>query len=208
MLECGDGLITDSETGTEVRAPAEGEAEAVERVLGSAFIRNPLVRLLFGSNPRLERLVRLNRWLTRTSHVHQLVAIREGRVAGVLKYADHPHCEPSGGNLWRFIGDTFSALRWRALPFLFFELLGGDHPEWHHRHLIIVGVDPAFHGQGVGSALIGRFLELADEDVVPTILETDTADALRLYERFGYRVRRKSGFRGFTVWYANRNVGG
>lgn len=51
-----------------------------------------------------------------------------------------------------------------------------------------IGVDPAWQGKGVGRALLGALLEVADEYRAPVYLEvrTDNAAAIGLYRSHGF----------------------
>lgn len=60
-----------------------------------------------------------------------------------------------------------------------------------------IGVDPAYQGQGIGSALLRGLLERADESNASVVLEvrTDNDTALALYERYGFvRLGIRQGY--------------
>lgn len=57
-----------------------------------------------------------------------------------------------------------------------------------HWYLFELAVDPASQGQGIGSALIRPVLDRADRESLPCYLETFTNEAVRFYERHGFRV--------------------
>jgi [ribosomal protein S18]-alanine N-acetyltransferase len=64
-------------------------------------------------------------------------------------------------------------------------------------HLMNVAVDPGKRRQGIGTALIERLFELADGSSEQYTLEvrTSNTDAIRLYERFGFRsAGRRRGY--------------
>jgi [ribosomal protein S18]-alanine N-acetyltransferase len=76
-------------------------------------------------------------------------------------------------------------------------------------HIMNVAVDPSERRQGLGSALITRLLERVDDDQARFTLEVrrSNEDALRLYERFGFKVagiRRRyyqdNGEDAFVMW--------
>jgi [ribosomal protein S18]-alanine N-acetyltransferase len=57
-------------------------------------------------------------------------------------------------------------------------------------HLMNVAVDPSMRRQGIASALLERLFELGDQPAEQYTLEVRTSnqDAIRLYERFGFRA--------------------
>lgn len=60
-----------------------------------------------------------------------------------------------------------------------------DEPHWF---LDALGVEPLRQSRGIGTALVRWGLERAAADDVPVTLETGRLDAIRYYERFGFRV--------------------
>ncbi len=60
------------------------------------------------------------------------------------------------------------------------------HPP--HFYLRAIGVDPSFHGQGLGSSLVAPVLEMAERQGVGCFLQTATPDNVGWYERFGFKV--------------------
>jgi len=61
-------------------------------------------------------------------------------------------------------------------------------PPDHEASVHTIGVDPAWQGQGVGSALLRTLLAIADERSAPVFLEvrTDNERAIRMYEAHGF----------------------
>lgn len=86
-----------------------------------------------------------------------------------------------------------------------------DHRRKHlmpspHWYLSAVGVDPARHGEGLGSALVRRGIERAERDGRPIYLETETESNVRFYERLGFEVLEQSVATGLElpVWLMSR----
>jgi ribosomal protein S18 acetylase RimI-like enzyme len=59
------------------------------------------------------------------------------------------------------------------------------YPHWY---LQIIGVDPAYHGQGFSSRLVRPVLERIDRERMPCFLETNTGKNVAIYRRFGFEV--------------------
>jgi len=62
-----------------------------------------------------------------------------------------------------------------------------DLPE-PHWYVMVLGVAPAFQGQGYGRALLQPMLDRADTDGVPCYLETTQPKNVTFYQRLGFRV--------------------
>ena len=59
------------------------------------------------------------------------------------------------------------------------------YPHWY---LQIIGVDPAYQGQGFSSRLVRPVLERIDRERMPCFLETNTEKNVAIYRRFGFEV--------------------
>lgn len=66
---------------------------------------------------------------------------------------------------------------------------------WHRRdmpgphwYVMVVGVAPAFQGQGYGRALLQPMLDRADTDGLPCYLETTQPGNVSFYQRLGFQV--------------------
>jgi ribosomal protein S18 acetylase RimI-like enzyme len=57
-----------------------------------------------------------------------------------------------------------------------------------HWYLVVLGVDPACQGQGIGSGLLQPVLERAAADGVPCYLEAVTAPNVAFYQRHGFQI--------------------
>jgi GNAT superfamily N-acetyltransferase len=122
---------------------------------------------------------------------HVIVAERDGRIDGVLTYADRPDCIPGAR-------DSLAAVRIAGprLLTLIRDLRKVDrvHPRTPHRHLPVLGVHPEAQGQGIGALLMAEYCRRCDEAGFEGYLETiRSADPSkraqeRLYERHGFAV--------------------
>jgi ribosomal protein S18 acetylase RimI-like enzyme len=59
------------------------------------------------------------------------------------------------------------------------------YPHWY---LQIIGVAPAYQGQGFSSRLVRPVLERIDRERMPCFLETNTEKNVAIYRRFGFEV--------------------
>lgn len=80
-----------------------------------------------------------------------------------------------------------------------------DEAAWY---LSILGILPAFQGQGVGVGLVNEVLTGTDYSGVPTYLETFTPRNIPFYQRLGYRAieRFHEPTTGATYWLMVREV--
>jgi ribosomal protein S18 acetylase RimI-like enzyme len=118
-----------------------------------------------------------------------IVAERDGRIEGVLTYADRPDCIPGAR-------DSLAAVRIAGARLLTlirdYRVVGRAHPKTPHRHLLALGVRPEAQGRGIGGLLVAEHCRRCDEACLESYLETTRwADPSkraqeRLYERHGF----------------------
>jgi ribosomal protein S18 acetylase RimI-like enzyme len=58
-------------------------------------------------------------------------------------------------------------------------------------YLQVIGVAPAFQGQGFGAQLLRALIEKSEQAGVSLYLETETEANVSLYEHFGFTVVKK-----------------
>lgn len=68
-------------------------------------------------------------------------------------------------------------------------LIEKHHPHEPHWYLALLGVDPAFQGVGLGSALLAHRIAGFDGRGEPAYLETQKQENVPYYERHGFVVR-------------------
>ncbi len=69
-----------------------------------------------------------------------------------------------------------------------FEQMQKFHPTEPHWYLPMIGVDPAYQGSGVGSALMAEALKTVDQDGLIAYLESSNLKNISLYQRHGFEV--------------------
>jgi ribosomal protein S18 acetylase RimI-like enzyme len=68
-----------------------------------------------------------------------------------------------------------------------------------HWYLQVIGVDPAYQGQGFSSRLLRPMLERIDGERLPCALETNIDKNVAIYRRFGFEVISEDKMRGTAV---------
>jgi ribosomal protein S18 acetylase RimI-like enzyme len=68
-----------------------------------------------------------------------------------------------------------------------FEQMAQYHPNEPHWYLPLIGVDPAYQGEGHGDALMAHALARCDRDRVPAYLESTNPRNMSLYLRHGFK---------------------
>jgi ribosomal protein S18 acetylase RimI-like enzyme len=72
-----------------------------------------------------------------------------------------------------------------------------------HYYLFTLGVRPAAQGRGVGRRLLEGMLERVDAERAPAYLETQKAENVGLYRKFGFEVAAEGAFpklEGLSNW--------
>jgi ribosomal protein S18 acetylase RimI-like enzyme len=98
-----------------------------------------------------------------------------------------PGVAPDEASLVRVIQDTVAAAQRNAM-FAMFEQMDAFHPREEHWHLPLIGVDPAYQGKGIGSALLRHALHACDRHKVLAYLEATSSQNVPLYERHGFEA--------------------
>ena len=70
------------------------------------------------------------------------------------------------------------------------------YPHWY---LQIIGVDPAYQGQGFSSRLLRPVLERIDRERMHCFLETNARKNVAIYRRFGFEVVSEDKMPGTEV---------
>lgn len=81
-------------------------------------------------------------------------------------------------------------------------LVGSSAPRTRHAASFGISVNAAYHGRGIGSALIPEMLSMADNYLnlvrVELVCHTDNAGAIALYEKFGFEREGLARYDIFT----------
>jgi ribosomal protein S18 acetylase RimI-like enzyme len=177
---------------TKIRRMSPGDMDAVCEVIAQAFADNPnTLAMVRGDRSKAQRMMRDSVRVAKfgRSCSYCLVAEQADRIVGALNAALWPRCQLSTGEkitsapaMVRVMGTALP----RAMKVA--RVWAKHDPKESHWHIGPIGVAPALQDQGIGKALLGSFLEMADEDGSTAYLETDVDRNVPLYEQFGFRV--------------------
>jgi ribosomal protein S18 acetylase RimI-like enzyme len=96
-----------------------------------------------------------------------------------------PGTAPDEEALGAVMQDTLSPERLEQGPAIF-EQMATYHPHEPHWYLPLIGVDPAYQGNGHGDVLMRFALERCDRDGVAAYLESSNPRNISLYRRHGF----------------------
>jgi hypothetical protein len=68
-----------------------------------------------------------------------------------------------------------------------------------HWYLWVLGVDPAYHGQGIGGMLLLTGLQRVDASGLPCYLETMNPNNVSLYQKFGFAIASEGNVPGSNL---------
>jgi ribosomal protein S18 acetylase RimI-like enzyme len=155
--------------------------------------------MAFSSDPIMRWL-----WPEADAYVRSFAGLVRGFGGGAFeKETAHVTDDFHGGALWLPPGvgpddESLGALFRDTVPepqrsavFSILEQMGASHPHEPHWHLAFIGVDPVWHGQGIGAALLAYALEKIDQQGLQAYLESSNPRNVPLYQRHGFEVIRE-----------------
>jgi ribosomal protein S18 acetylase RimI-like enzyme len=82
------------------------------------------------------------------------------------------------------------------------EIAAKCKPSAPHYYLGVIGIDPNFHGRGIGMQLLAAFCDLSASDRLSSgvYLETAEASNVGFYERAGFAETGRGRLGGATLW--------
>jgi GNAT superfamily N-acetyltransferase len=194
--------------GVEVAQLTDADLPAAVGVLARGMRDNPIHVAVFGPDPerRERQLARMFAALWRHWDQHRaLCARRDGEVVGVCGRLAPGACRLNAAQALRVSPllarsgprTLVRSLRWMAA-------WGKRDPAERHEHLGPVAVDRHLQGLGIGSAMLAVQAEDLDLQGLTGWLETDKAENVRFYERFGYVVVEQTDVLGIPNWFMRR----
>ena len=171
-------------------------------VLADAFVSNPLHLAAFGPG-RMDQNRLFFRIGLRQMFIGQaFVALVDGAVGGYVHFNASPDCLPAPLTIPHAAATMLKPLG-EAIPKVIKWFSRWCHldPEEPHVHLGPIGVAPERQRQGIGTALMQRYVEFLDQQKVAGYLETDRPENVEFYKKFGFAVQREEELIGTLTWY-------
>lgn len=188
-------------TSLEIKKYSADRLDECVALLAAAFADNPLHLAAFGT--RMDQ----NRAFFRIGLRHMfigesLIAVRHGRLCGYVHFNPWPHCLPAPEELPNAVALRLTSLG-AALPQVIRWFARWCHldPNEPHVHLGPIGAAPDLQRQGIGSALMERYIEHLSRQRSAGYLETDRSENVAFYKKFGFLVRHQEELIGTRVWY-------
>lgn len=169
------------------------DMDPAAQVLSLAMLDNPLHQAVFqgageGARQKIEAMFgRLFRELPRRI----LLARQEGRIIGVMRMKPCQGSEPPQETI-----SPKEPLDQASRVTLWHTIWARNDPREPHWHLGPIGVLPQEQGKGIGTVLMSHFCDRVDQEGRPAYLETDLAQNVRFYQKFGFEVTAQTNILG------------
>ena len=163
--------------------------EEASRLLARAFVSNPLHIAVFGPD-QLAANETFFRTALRVLKGRALAAIDGDRIVAMIHWVHSPRCQFSPGEKLRLapglltafgVGGTMRIGTWLAA-------WAKHDPITPHTHLGPLAVDPDVQGRHIGQRLMEEYCHDLDRTGAAGYLETDRAENVRFYRRFGFAM--------------------
>ena len=185
-----------------------GDVDAAVGVLARGMRDNPLHVAAYGEDPerRLHCHGRLMRALLGlATAMEPICAVRDGVLVGFAGQAPAGTCQPSGGQRLRMVPPIVSLGPRTAVQVgKWLAAWSARDPDEPHVHLGPVAVDAHLQRQGLGSLLMAEHSRRLDSAGQVGYLETDKAENVSFYERFGYETLGGQEVIGVPNWFMRR----
>ena len=185
----------------EIRKYSADSLEECVALLAEAFASNPLHRSAFGPERFDRNRIFFRIGLRRMFVGESFVAVRDGAVCGYVHFNPWPNCLPAPEEVPRAMAEFLTPLG-DALPHIirWFSRWCRLDPDDPHIHLGPIAVAPELQGQGIGSALMQRYIEHLERERMPGYLETDREENVDFYRKFGFVVAHAEELSGIPTW--------
>jgi GNAT superfamily N-acetyltransferase len=178
------------EQAASVRKSTAADVPAMAGVLARAFYDDPVFSWVLKADPkRMRMLERGFELFLRRIWMEQEQTYTTADIVGVAAW-ELPGKWKVGLGLQLRLAPAMIRIFGRRLPRVLRALMAieASHPTALHYYLPFIGVEPAWQGRGLGSALLAPVLERCDRERLPAFLEASTPRNRAMYERHGFDV--------------------
>jgi len=161
-------------------------AEQALAVIVRAFENDPMTQWSFpGAREYTERFSAVVRAVAGRAFAHGSAHQVDGYAGAALWLP--PGVEPDHEALEALFASSNPTPRQKEIAAVV-QQMAHYHPTEPHWFLPFIGVDPAHHHKGYGSALLRFALRQCDSDHLPAYLESSNVANIPLYQRHGFEV--------------------
>lgn len=194
--------------GLKMRKLSPAEYQLATDILYSAFIDIPLdnsINFVVKQDAKKASCLHfLMRYLVNTAYMKGEVIVNDANTACVLLHLPTRLTLIQRLKLfWWDLKLANTTIGWNRVPIILRRqrALRKFHPKEPHIHPLILGVVKAKQGRGIGMQLIREVLQDYSENKLPVIIETTTAENIRLYQKFGFRILKQTEELGYPLSY-------
>ena len=136
------------------------------------------------------------------------VVVDGERILGVVHWVESPKCQLTSTHtlanamplVWGCgVRSTMKIAQWMSV-------WAKHDPGERHLHFGPIAVEPDAQGCGIGGLLLKQFCGRLDDSSMVGYLETDTAENVRFYSRFGFQVTRTWPVHGIVNYFMRREA--
>lgn len=188
-----------------IREMQRSDVRQVADVLGRAYATNPVFLAIYRGKQMIAPRIQITfEALFRHQPGSSFAAELDGRVLGGFSIAKWPACQAMslkvmlpGLRAMGGLGPITRGMKWQAM-------CKRHDPQKPHWHLKAIGVEPDFQGKGIGGQMMDFYCGIIDKDRLEAHHETDRAENVPFYERFGFKVVQEEAVIGAKQWYMLR----
>jgi ribosomal protein S18 acetylase RimI-like enzyme len=197
--------IPDTEYKVQVREMQKADIPQVAEALGKAFATNPAILAIYGDKTTAARrwqdtLKNMFKYLPGNVFISEL----DGRVVGGMRIVEWPACQAQSLKMILSMLGAAGGLGPLMRAMKMQSAWKKHDPKKPHWHLAPLGVAPDFQGKGIGSQMVKFYCDIIDRDKTEAYHETDRAENVPFYERFGFKVVGEEIVNGAKNWYMLR----
>jgi len=176
--------------------------ESTVSMLAAAFVTNPLHVSALGPHQIEQNRLFFRIGLENMFTGHAFVALADGEVRGYMHFYASPYCLPPPEQIPSAAATMLKPLG-VAVPrvVVWFSTWCRLDPKEPHAHLGPIGVSPEAQGQGIGAALMNRYIEHLGQEGIAGYLETDRPGNVEFYKKFDFVVQNEQEVIGVPTWY-------